>query len=86
MYKRQLYSGNAEDVTERLDKGLLDFGILIEPVSLERYDYIQLPAADTWGLLMRRDHPLARKQVICPGDLLGVPLLGLLGQPCLAAQ
>ena len=70
-----LYSGNAEDVTERLDKGLLDFGILIEPVSLERYDYIQLPAADTWGLLMRRDHPLARKQVICPGDLLGVPLL-----------
>lgn len=68
-----LYSGNAEDVTERLDKGLLDFGILIEPVSLERYDYIQLPAADTWGLLMRRDHPLARKQVICPGDLLGFP-------------
>ena len=68
-----LYSGNAEDVTERLDKGLLDFGILIEPVSLERYDYIQLPAADTWGLLMRRDHPLARKQVICPGTCWGSP-------------
>ena len=68
-----LYSGNAEDVTERLDKGLLDFGILIEPVSLERYDYIQLPAADTWGLLMRRDHPLARKRDLTVEDLYDYP-------------
>lgn len=53
-----LYSGNAQDVTERLDKGLLDFGVLIEPVNLEGYDYLRLPATDTWGLLLRRDHPL----------------------------
>ena len=52
-----LYSGNAQDVTERLDKGLLDFGVLIEPVNLEGYDYLRLPATDTWGLLLRRDHP-----------------------------
>ena len=55
-----LYSGNADDVTERLDKGLLDFGILIEPADIKKYDYIQLPAAVTWGLLMRKDHPLAK--------------------------
>ena len=44
-----LYSGNADDVTERLDKGLLDFGILIEPADMKKYDYIRLPATDTWG-------------------------------------
>lgn len=68
-----LYSGNAEDVTERLDKGLLDFGILIEPVSLERYDYIQLPAADTWGLLMRRDHPWPGSRSFAGGPAGGSP-------------
>ena len=39
-----LHSGNAEDVTERLDKGLLDFGLLIEPADIKKYDYIRLPA------------------------------------------
>ena len=48
-----LFSGNADDVTERLDKGLLDFGILIEPADMKKYDYIRLPATDTWGLLIR---------------------------------
>lgn len=70
-----LYSGNAEDVTERLDKGLLDFGILIEPADLSRYDYIKLPAVDIWGVLMRRDSPLAAKNTISPKDLWNVPLL-----------
>ena len=70
-----LYSGNADDVTERLDKGLLDFGILIEPADIEKYDYIQLPAAVTWGLLMRKDHPLAKKTSILPKDLNGLPVL-----------
>ena len=70
-----LYSGNAQDVTEWLDKGLLDFGVLIEPVNLEGYDYLRLPATDTWGLLLRRDHPLARLPAIRPKDLEGVPLL-----------
>ena len=70
-----IVSGDAVDVCERLDKGLLDFGVLIEPVNLEGYDYLRLPATDTWGLLLRRDHPLARLPAIRPKDLEGVPLL-----------
>ena len=70
-----LYSGNSEDVTERLDKGLLDFGILIQPADISKYDYINLPARDTWGVIMRRDSPLAEKEVIRKEDLLGVPLI-----------
>ena len=70
-----LHSGNAQDVTERLDKGLLDFGILIQPADLSKYDYLDLPAKDRWGVAMRRDSPLAQKDSICKEDLLDLPLL-----------
>lgn len=70
-----LFSGNAEDVTERLDRGLVDFGVLIEPVDLSKYDFIRLPVTDMWGVLMRKDSPLAAKQTIRPDDLFGVPVL-----------
>lgn len=70
-----LYSGNADDVTERLDKGLLDFGVLIEPANMKKYDYIRLPATDTWGLLMPRDCPLAARTVIRPQDLWDLPII-----------
>ena len=70
-----LFSGNAEDVTERLDKGLLDFGILIQPADISKYDYLNLPVKDRWGVVMRKDSPLARKESVRRGDLLGVPLI-----------
>lgn len=70
-----LYSGNADDVTERLDKGLLDFGLLIEPFDKQKYDFIRLPVSDRWGVLMRRDSPLAERQTICPADLRDLPLI-----------
>lgn len=70
-----LFSGNADDVAERLDKGLLDFGIFIEPANMEKYDYIRLPATDTWGLLMRKDSELAQKEFIKAEDLENIPLI-----------
>ena len=70
-----LYSGNAEDVIERLDKGLLDFGVLIGPANLAKYDCLRLPACDTWGVLMRRDSPLAARESVSPQDLWDAPLL-----------
>jgi DNA-binding transcriptional LysR family regulator len=70
-----LYSGNEDDVTERLDKGLLDFGILIQPADLSKYNYINIPAKDVWGVVMRKDSPLALKDSIQAMDLLNVPLI-----------
>lgn len=70
-----LYSGNAQDVTERLDKGLLDFGVLVQPADISKYDYLNIPAKDTWGVVMRKDSPLAKKETICKEDLIGVPLI-----------
>lgn len=70
-----LYSGNAEDVTERLDKGLLDFGVLIQPADLSRYQSLQLKGKDQWGVLMPKDSPLAAKKAIKKEDLLDLPLI-----------
>jgi DNA-binding transcriptional LysR family regulator len=70
-----LYSGNSDDVTERLDKGLIDFGILIQPADLSKYNYINIPAKDVWGVVMRKDSPLAFKDTIQAVDLLNVPLI-----------
>lgn len=70
-----LYSGNEEEVTERLDKGLLDFGILIQPADISKYNYINLPGRDIWGVIMRRDSPLAAKDRIEKSDLTELPLI-----------
>lgn len=70
-----LYSGNEDDVTERLDKGLLDFGILIQPADVSKYNHIDIPAKDLWGVIMRKDSPLAAKDTIQPNDLLNLPLI-----------
>lgn len=70
-----LYSGNSADVTERLDKGLLDFGILIQPADVAKYDFVNLPEKDVWGVIFRKDHPLAAKEKITRKDLLNEPLL-----------
>ena len=73
--KFHIYSGNAEDVTEKLDKGLLDFGVLIQPIDLSKYDNITLPEKDVWGVIVRKDSPLAQKECITLEDLCTTPLL-----------
>ncbi len=73
--KFNLYSGNADDVGEKLDKGLLDFGILIQPTDISKYEYLSLKSYDTWGLVMRKDSPLASKDFITIDDLFDIPLI-----------
>ncbi|MDE7071100.1 MAG: LysR family transcriptional regulator [Clostridia bacterium] len=70
-----LFSGDIIAVSEKLDKGLIDFGIFIEPANLSKYDYIRLPLTDTWGVLMRKDSPLAQKEYVTPEDLWDKPLI-----------
>lgn len=70
-----MHSGNAQDITDRLDNGLLDFGILIQPADITKYDSLDLPAKDVWGVIMRKDSPLAAKEQLCKEDLRSLPLL-----------
>ncbi len=69
------FSGSTVEVKEQLDKGLLDFGILVDQVDPQKYDHIRLPVNDTWGVLMRRDSPLAKLESIRPEDIKDKPLL-----------
>ncbi|MDE6662189.1 MAG: LysR family transcriptional regulator [Lachnospiraceae bacterium] len=69
------FSSNADAITERLDKGLLDMGFLLEPEISSRYDYQKLPLHETWGILMRKDSPLAVKKEISFSDLTDLPLI-----------
>ncbi|MCI7349716.1 MAG: LysR family transcriptional regulator [Ruminococcus sp.] len=71
----RIISGDAVDITERLDKGLIDFALLLEPVDISKYSYLKFPVKDVWGVLMRRDCPLAEKKSISPKDLQDMPLI-----------
>lgn len=69
------FSGSTVEVKEQLDKGLLDFGILVDQLDPQKYDHFRLPVNDTWGVLMRRDSPLSKLESIRPEDIKGKPLL-----------
>lgn len=70
-----LYSSASDAIDERLDKGLLDFAIIVQEVDLAKYQFLKLPAKNTWGLLMKKDAPLAKKETIHLEDLIDVPLI-----------
>ena len=68
-------SGDTEQVTEKLDKGLLDFAVLCDAPDPEKYSYVPLPEGDIWGVIMPAGAPLARKEAVFAADLAGLPLL-----------
>lgn len=70
-----LRSGNAEFVSEQMDKGLLDFGLIFGDVDHRKYNSIRFPHEDIWGVITRRDDPIAAKQFIEPADLRNLPLI-----------
>lgn len=71
----ELYTNNADYVKERLDKGLLDFGLLLEPVDIAKYDYIRLKEKERWGILMPADCDLTEKEYVTKEDLYKFPLI-----------
>ncbi len=75
LIRYHIYSGDEERVIEKLEKGLIDFGLLVNPADISNYDYIHLPTKDTWGVLMRKDSPLSEKEKIRAEDLWDKPLI-----------
>lgn len=70
-----IVSGDRVDIAEQLDKGLIDFALLVGGTDPRKYEHICLPDRDSWGVLMRKDHPLAQKAAVKPEDLYQEPLL-----------
>ena len=70
-----LYSGSADNVMDRIDKGLLEFGVVIEPADIRKYEAMRLPYTDHYGLIMKKDDPLASMDTIPISMLKDIPIL-----------
>lgn len=70
-----MYSGNADNIKEQIERGLLDIGLLMEPVDIGRYEFLRLPVKESWGILVREDSKLAQKDCVTPQDLVDIPLM-----------
>lgn len=71
----ELYTGNADAVEERLERGLLDFALLLEPVNLEKYEWVRMPEADRVGVCVAADGPWGELEAVTPVELASMPLL-----------
>ena len=70
-----IFTATADLVKEQMDKGLLDIGLLIEPIDMEKYDFIRLNIKEKWVVLMRPDDPLSQKEAVTAKDLSTLPLI-----------
>lgn len=70
-----LFTGTADIVRERMENGLIDAALIIAPIDMLNYDFVRLPQAEEYGILMRADAPLAAKASITAKDLENRPLL-----------
>lgn len=70
-----LFSGDTSDIIGKLDSGLLDFAVIVQNVDLEKYNCISFPAKDRWGVIMKKESPLAKKEAVELNNLLDLPLI-----------
>lgn len=70
----RFFSGDATEVIEKLEKGLLDFGVLLDYPDTSAFESVTLPLKDRWGALVRKDSDLAALSSVTPRDLEGRPL------------
>ena len=75
MVQVEMYTAIADDIKERMDRGIIDIGLLIEPVDISKYSFLRLKRKEQWGVLVQSDSELAKKSAVTPEDLVGIPLL-----------
>ena len=69
--KFDIYSSDNEDIRDRIDRGVLEMGLLLEPVTIAQYDFIRMKTKEHWGILVHKDNVLASRDVVRPGDMVG---------------
>ena len=75
LVRYELYSGNAGNVKEGMERGLIDIGLMSEPIDIRKYDFISMPVTEQWGVFVREDAPLAGLDVVTPRGLAGMPVI-----------
>lgn len=80
LVRYEFYSGNAGNVRDYIERGLLDIGLMAEPIDLRKYDFVSMPVKEQWGALVQLDSPLAEQEFITPQDLTAIPVISALGE------
>lgn len=75
LVKFHIHSTTADEIKERIENGLLDMGLVTEPVDISKYNFFRLPQKEQWGILVHEKHRLAQKTFITPDDLINEPLI-----------
>lgn len=76
----EFYSGNAQNIRDYIERGLLDIGLMSEPIDIRKYEFVSMPIKEEWGALVQNNSPLAEKDFITPQDLVGIPVISALGE------
>lgn len=71
----RIYSGNTDNIQDYIERGLLDLGVMGEPIDIGKYEFVPMPVRETWGVLAPKDSQLAKQEQVQPKDLLGIPLV-----------
>ena len=79
LVRYEFYSGNAGNIRDQIERGLLDVGLMSEPIDIRKYEFISMPIKEEWGAFVREDSPLIDKDFIAPQDLVDIPLILPLG-------
>lgn len=80
LVRYQIYSGNSENIKDRIEQGLLDFGLMMEPIDVSKYEYISMPIKENWGILVSETSELSRKEKIQAKDLKDIELISARGE------
>lgn len=75
LVKFNLYTASGEHIKERLDRGLVDIGIFLEPINKGKYEFVRMPVKERWVVVMRADDSLAKKEAVTADDLKNLPLI-----------
>lgn len=79
LVRYEFYSGNAGNIRDQIERGLLDVGLMSEPIDIRKYEFISMPIKEEWGAFVREDSPLIDKDFVTPQDLVDIPLVLPLG-------
>lgn len=75
LVRYRLYSANADSIKQKIEHGTLDMGLLPMPAQIDRYEFLRFPCLEEWGVLIRKDSPLACKSAVTADDLMTVPIM-----------
>lgn len=75
LVRYEIHSGNSTNIQEYMERGLLDLGLMTEPIDIRKYDFAYARQKEIGGILVRRDSELAKKEAVTPEDLIPYPLI-----------